>query len=161
MSPYDPVPRTIAIVARTAHLLAMAGYLGTQLDGNRASRARWRLATSVTGAALLATELSHSRHWPYQGRGLMAAAHTGILPLGHAGDPLGAPVAVAALVIGAAGSHLPRSIRKWSVLHGRVMPDEWMLRPTEPGRAGADAPRARRRDGGDGPRSADGAGRRA
>lgn len=125
MSPYGPVPRSIAIAARTAHLLAMAGYLGTHLQARRTGRDRWRLATTVTGAALLATEASHSRHWPYQGRGLLAAAHISILPLGHLADRAGLPVAVVALLIGAVASHLPRSIRKWSVRHRRVVADEW------------------------------------
>ncbi|HYO42022.1 MAG TPA: hypothetical protein VES19_02380 [Candidatus Limnocylindrales bacterium] len=124
MRPYDPLPRSIAIAARTAHLLAMAGYLGTHLQARRAGRGRWRLATTLTGAALLATEASHSRHWPYQGRGLLALAHIGILPVGHLADRAGMPVAIAALVIGAVASHLPRSIRKWSLRHRRVVADE-------------------------------------
>jgi hypothetical protein len=125
VSLYDPVPRAIAIAARTAHLLAMAGYVGTLMGARRQDRGRWRIATTLTGAALLATEASHSRHWPYQGRGLMTVAHIAILPLGHVADRAGRPVAIAALVIGAVASHLPRSIRKWSLRHRRVVADEW------------------------------------
>lgn len=124
MRPYDPVPRTIAIVARTAHLLAMAGYLGTHLQARPGDRGRWRLATTVTGAALLATEASHSRDWPFEGRGLLALAHIGILPLGHLVERAGMPVAIVALVIGGVASHLPRSIRKWSVRHRRAAEHE-------------------------------------
>lgn len=124
MNPYDPAPRALAIAARTAHLLAMAGFLGSHLHGRREGRGRWRLATTATGAVLLATEASHSRHWPYQGRGLMAFAHIGVLPLGHLADRAGMPVAVAALVIGAVGSHLPKSVRKWSLKERRVVSDE-------------------------------------
>ena len=133
MSPYDPLPRAIAIAARTAHLLAMAGYLGTHLQTRRDRRDRWRLATTVTGAALLATEAAHSRHWPYQGRGLLAMAHIGILPLGHLAARAGMPVAIAALVIGAVASHLPRSMRKWSLRHRRVVADEWRGGQGRPG----------------------------
>jgi hypothetical protein len=120
MNPYDPIPRAIAIAARTAHLLAMAGYAGGRLAGSQGS-ARWRNATTLTGIVLLATEVTHSRNWPYQGRGLFAFAHIGILPAGHLSNRLTTPVAVVALMIGAVGSHLPRSIRKWSVKHGRTV----------------------------------------
>ena len=125
MNPYDPVPRSLAIAARTAHLLAMAGYVGVLLQGRREGRDQWRLATTFSGAALLATEASHSRHWPYQGRGLLSIAHIGVLLLGHFANRAGTPVAIAALVIGAVASHLPRSIRKWSLVHRRVVADEW------------------------------------
>jgi hypothetical protein len=125
VSPYDPVPRSLAIAARTVHLLAMAGYLGTLLQGRREGRGQWRLATTLSGAVLLATEASHSRHWPYQGRGLLTLAHVGVLLLGHLSDRAATPVAIAALVIGAVASHLPRWIRKWSLLHRRVVADEW------------------------------------
>ena len=119
MDPYAPLPRSIALAARSAHLLAMAGYLGGRLAG-RDRGSRWRLATTLTGAALLATEISHSRHWPTEGRGLMAIAHIGLLPLGHVHPRAGVPVAIAALLVGAVGSHLPKSIRKWSLVdrHG-------------------------------------------
>jgi hypothetical protein len=125
VSAYEPLPRAIAIAARTAHLIAMAGYLGGRLAHGGQTPGRWRLATTVTGGVLLATEATHSRHWPYQGRGVLVLAHVGILPLGHVAGRAGTPVAVAALVIGAVGSHLPRSIRKWSLRHRRVVPDEW------------------------------------
>jgi hypothetical protein len=125
MSPYDPVPRALAIVARTVHLLAMAGYVGLLLQGRREGRDQWRLATTLSGAALLATEASHSRHWPYQGRGLLTIAHIAVLLLGHVSARAATPVAIAALVIGAVVSHLPRWLRKWSLVHRRVVTDEW------------------------------------
>lgn len=123
MNPYDPLPRALAIAARSAHLLAMAGYLGGRLARPGVTPVRWRTATTLTGAVLVASEASHSRHWPYQARGLLVLAHVGILPLGHRWRRLAAPVAIGALVIGAVGSHLPKSIRKWSLRHRRVVPD--------------------------------------
>lgn len=122
MDPYAPLPRSIAIAARSAHLLAMAGYLGGRLAGRTEQASRWRLATTLTGAALLATEISHSREWLLEGRGLMGIVHMGLLPLGHVRDGLGTPVAIAALLVGAVSSHLPRSVRKWSLRqrHGRL-----------------------------------------
>lgn len=114
MDPYASLPRAIAIAARSAHLLAMAGYLGGRLAGRDDGASRWRLATTLTGAALLATELTHSRTWPTEGRGLLAFVHMGLLPLGHLQERITTPVAIAALLVGAVGSHLPRSLRTWS-----------------------------------------------
>lgn len=157
MSPYDPVPRSLAIAARTAHLLAMAGYLGTLLQGRREGRDQWRLATTLSGAALLATEISHSRHWPYQGRGLLTIAHIAVLLLGHVSNRAATPVAIAALVIGAVASHLPRWIRKWSLVHRRVVADEWTRGQASPGES-ASRPHDRHRGGIDGRRPAGQAG---
>lgn len=121
--PYRPLPRAVAIAARTAHLLAMAGYLGRRMTGSSGGLRTWRTATTVTGAVLLATEASHSRQWAVEGRGLLVLAHTGVLVVGHRARRLGTPVAVIALVIGAVGSHLPRSVRKWSLLDGAPVDD--------------------------------------
>jgi hypothetical protein len=148
MRPYDPLPRSVAIIARATHLLAMAGYLGTRLSGRSPASTRWRLATTLTGTALLATEASHSRHWPYQARGLLAFAHFGILPLGHIADRASTPIAVAALLVGAIASHLPRSIRTWSLRHRRVVSDD--RRPGgERADRGRDEVNARRLEGRD------------
>jgi hypothetical protein len=124
VNPYGPAPRAVAIAARTAHLGAMAMYLGSRAFGapDSATR-RWRWATTVTGATLLATEIAHSPgNWPHQSRGVLTIAHVGILPAGHLTPSMALPVAVAALLLGAIGSHLPRSIRRWSVLQRRVVP---------------------------------------
>ena len=65
-------------------------------------------------------QASHSRHWLYQGRGLATVAHVAaIVVLGLAGASRAG--AALALVVGALGSHLPRSVRKWSLRHGRVL----------------------------------------
>ncbi len=137
MNPYDPAPRTVAIIARTAHLLAMAGYLGGRMAGHPTAASRWRTATTLTGAALLATEASHSRHWAYEGRGLLVFAHVGVLVAFHRAKGAEVPVAVAALVIGAVGSHLPKSLRKWSLRHRRIVSDEGPGRDRRPGRGEA------------------------
>jgi len=121
-----PVPRSRAaravdIVLRTAHLGAMAALFGGVLFGvPAASLGPWLTLTLASGAALLVSELSHSRHWAYQGRGLLALAHVGALALLSTGGLSRAGVA-AALVIGAVGSHLPKSLRCWSLRHRRVV----------------------------------------
>jgi len=119
--PYSGGARAIAVVLRTAHLLAMAVFVGGAFAGTPDASVRiWRLLAFATGAALLASELSHGRHWLYQGRGVVALAHVGVLALLGVGG-MDRYACAAALVIGSIGSHMPRSLRKWSFRHGRVV----------------------------------------
>jgi len=124
MSRFDPrsgTARTVGIVLRTAHLGAMAALSGGLLfDVPAATLRPWLILTLASGAALLLSELSHSRHWVYQGRGLLALAHVGVLGLLSWGG-MSRAGAAGALVIGAVGSHLPRSLRRWSLRHRRVV----------------------------------------
>ena len=119
--PYSSAARALGIALRTAHLGAMAVLVGgIELGAPGPSLRSWQVATFATGAALLASEASHSRHWVYQGRGLATLAHVGaFFLLSFAGaNRIGVAVA---LVVGALGSHLPRTVRKWSLRHGRVV----------------------------------------
>jgi hypothetical protein len=81
----------------------------------------WRAATAATGLALLVVEASHSRHWAYQGRGVVTLLHVAALGLFFVPALAGRPAAVAALGLGAIGSHLPRGLRKWSFRHRCVI----------------------------------------
>jgi hypothetical protein len=120
---YATAPRTVAIAARTAHTLATSIYLGGKmLNASDQSLRPWRRIVTVTGSVLLVTEVTHSRNWAHQGRGIATMAHVGVLAAGHLDSKLAKGAAVAALVIGSVGSHLPRSIRKWSVLSRSVLP---------------------------------------
>ncbi len=113
--------RAIDLALRTGHLGAMATLTGgVAFDTPAASLRPWLLATVATGTGLLVSEASHSRHWIYQGRGLFVVAHLAALALLSRPHVTGT-AAAAALVIGAVGSHLPRSVRKWSLRHGRVL----------------------------------------
>ena len=121
-NPYSPGARAIALVLRTAHVLTMAVFVGGVFAATPDASIRvWRLLAFATGAALLASELSHGRQWIYQGRGVVALAHVGVLALLGVGGVDDRYVCVAALVIGSIGSHMPRSLRKWSFRHGRVL----------------------------------------
>ncbi|HEX9401370.1 MAG TPA: hypothetical protein VF912_14775 [Anaeromyxobacter sp.] len=114
--------RAVAIVARTAHLGTMSVLVGGLYFGAPADALRiWQTLTGASGLALLATEASHSRHWVYQGRGLLAIAHLAAAALLLWPGTAGPTAPVAALVVGAVGSHLPRAIRKWSLRHRRVL----------------------------------------
>lgn len=112
--------RSVEIAVRTAHVGAMALVLGGHHFGAASSSLRaWYFLTALTGAALLASEASHSRHWIYQARGVVTLAHVAVVALVAVAP---APVALAAaLVLGSIGSHLPRTVRKWSLRHRRVV----------------------------------------
>jgi hypothetical protein len=122
-APQVSAERLAGITARTAHILVTSIYLGGRLWDVPPHKLRiWGYLTTVTGVALLASEARHSRNWPHQGRGLTTMAHVGVLAGGHFSPGLAKAAPVAAMLIGSIGSHLPRSLRKWSLLRGRVMP---------------------------------------
>jgi hypothetical protein len=112
--------RTVEIAVRTAHVGAMALVVGGHHFSAASSSLRaWYVLTAVTGVALLASEASHSRHWIHQARGVLSLAHVGVIALVALAP---APVVLAAaLIIGSIGSHLPRTVRKWSFRHRRVV----------------------------------------
>ncbi len=114
--------RTLEIAVRTAHIGAMAILVGGHhLGAASAPLVPWSVLTAATGAALLVFEASHSRHWVYQARGVLTLVHVGVVAL-VALAPSSARVALAAaLIVGSVGSHLPRSVRKWSFRHRRVV----------------------------------------
>jgi len=113
------LPRAVGIALRTAHLGAMAALAGGAWYGLPAEELRGAgLATILTGLGLVASEASHSRHWIYQGRGLLVTAHVGLFALAIAWGPA---ALTGALVIGAVGSHLPKGLRAWSLRHRAVV----------------------------------------
>jgi hypothetical protein len=118
--PYSARARAIALALRTVHLGTMAVVVGGVWFAVPADALRgWIALAAVSGAGLLASEASHSRHWLYQARGLTAIAHVAALALLAAG--WGRAAMAAALVLGAVGSHLPKKVRKWSLRHRAVV----------------------------------------
>jgi hypothetical protein len=116
------VVRGIGIALRSAHIGTMALFVGGQAFAvDDASVRPWRALAVLTGAALLASEAARSRHWFYQGRGVITLAHVGALVLVFASPGLARPAIVVSLIIGSVGSHLPGSIRKWSFRHRQVV----------------------------------------
>jgi hypothetical protein len=119
---YSGPGRAIGIALRTAHIAAMALLVGAAYFAAPETSLRlWRTATVATGVGLLLTEVSHSRHWVYQGRGVLTLAHVAALALVALSASLGRSALLAAVVIGSVGSHLPRSVRKWSFRHRRIV----------------------------------------
>lgn len=83
--------------------------------------APWRAAAIGTGVLLLASEVSHDpRRWPWQACGLAVIAHVLALGLVAANGRFATALA---MIIGAAGSHAPKRIRKWSIRGGGAKGD--------------------------------------
>ncbi len=115
--------RLAGITIRTAHIAVTSVYLGGRVWGVPAEKLRlWRNLTTATGVALLISETRHSPNWAHQGRGLTTMAHIGALLPGHVWPQLAKAAPVAAMLIGSLGSHLPRAIRKWSLLNIEFRP---------------------------------------
>lgn len=113
--------RALDILLRTGHI----GVVGVLLGGAtfeapvpEVHHYAWLVV--LTGLGLVATELHHSLRWPHEGRGLMALGHMLPVALLHLWPPLCVELLWAALVIGAIGSHVPRSWRHWSLVYGKV-----------------------------------------
>jgi len=111
--------RMAGIALRTFHLGAMALLVGGAWYGAPEAALRGALtAVVLSGAGLVVSEASHSRHWIYQGRGLLVLAHLAAVGLARSCGP---GALLAAVVIGAVGSHLPKPLRAWSLRHRAVV----------------------------------------
>ena len=113
--------RFLDIVLRTAHVLVISVLFGGAVFKIPAAQlSPWKYLAIVTGGALIVSEILHSRHWPYQGRGVMVFIHVGLFSLAGFQPGLAIPCLLAALVVGMLGSHMPKKLRHWSFIHGRV-----------------------------------------
>lgn len=122
-APKVSAERLVGITIRTAHIVVTSIYVGGRLWDVPAERLRtWRNLTTATGVALLVSEVRHSPNWPHQGRGLTTMVHLGALVPGHLWPTLAKAAPVAAMVVGSIGSHLPKALRKWSLLKGEALP---------------------------------------
>ncbi len=114
--------RSLDVVLRTAHVAVTSVLFGGVVcDVPFYQLFTWHYLAIGTGCALIASEVYHSRHWPYQGRGVMAIIHIGLLGLIHLRPDLIVPVLATVLVFGMVGSHMPKSLRYWSFVHRRVV----------------------------------------
>jgi hypothetical protein len=118
----SPLTRTVDILLRTAHIGVSAVLMGGAVFHQPlAALGPWAKLTAVTGLGLVASEVHHSRRWPYQGRGIMAMIHVGWVVALHFWLQHAALFLWCALVFGVVGSHMPKWMRHWSFLHGRPM----------------------------------------
>lgn len=86
-----------------------------------ATLSTWHHLAIATGGGLILFNVCKCRHWPYQGRGLMAWLHVGLVWFVHVWPELVVPLLVTALAVGVGGSHMPAFLRHWSLIHGRVL----------------------------------------
>jgi len=112
--------RWLDVVLRTAHVLVISVVLGGAVFKIPVYQLLpWQYLAIATGSALIASEVSHRRHWPYQGRGVMVFIHAGLFSLVCFRPDLAIPYLLAALVFGMVGSHMPKKYRYWSFIHWR------------------------------------------
>jgi hypothetical protein len=114
--------KVVDLILRSCHIgISSVLFGGLVWEIPFARLAPWHSAVIATGSALIVFNIYKSRHWPYQGRGLMAALHLGLIGFVHIRPDLVLPVIATALAVGVSGSHMPAFIRHWSLLHRRVL----------------------------------------
>lgn len=114
--------KALDVALRFCHIGAAAVLFGGLILSVSFSRLLiWHRLTIATGAALVVAGLCQSRHWLYEGRGLMALVHLGLIALLHYRQDLTAPILSAILLFGVVGSNMPGHLRHWSVIHGQRM----------------------------------------
>ena len=110
--------KSLNLVLRVCHVIA-----GSVLFGGLFWREPftglllWHKLTILTGGVLIALSIVESKHWIYQGRGVMALGHVALVWLIHCYPGQMIPALLAVLGSGVVGSHLPGNIRHWSVVH--------------------------------------------
>lgn len=114
--------RVFDIALRSVHIGVAGVLLGAVIFGQPTDTIHyWAWWTIGTGLGLLGSELYHTWRWLYQGGGLMFMLHAFCAVVLHLWPLYAAHLLWAALLIGAVGSHMPRSLRHRSFLNGRVM----------------------------------------
>ena len=112
--------RALDILLRTGHIGTTGVLFGGAIFAVPFARMiSWHQLAIATGGGLVLLEIHHSRHWPYQVRGVMTLTHIGLLGLIHFYPEYRALILATALVIGSIGSHMPGNMRHWSLPHGR------------------------------------------
>jgi hypothetical protein len=114
--------RALDIVLRTSHIGVSGVVLGGLVLGvSLENLVFWGRLAALTGLGLIASEVMHSRRWPYQGRGVMVMVHVALVGAAHLWSSAMVPLYWLALAVGSTGSHMSRKWRHWSFLHRQVM----------------------------------------
>lgn len=114
--------RVLDIILRTAHVAITSILFGAAVFDVPFSRILILLYFAIgTGCALIASEFYHSRHWPYQGRGIMVLIHATLFGLIHLLPDFIVPLMTTVIVFGMIGSHMTKKLRYWSFIHRRVV----------------------------------------
>lgn len=118
-----PGARPVQVAARTAHVVAMGLVLGgVAYQAPAGALLPPLLVTALSGLLLLGIDLAKSFVFLYQGAGAAVLLKLLLLGLGHALPAWRLELYLAATAIAAIGSHMNRTWRHFSLLHGRELP---------------------------------------
>jgi hypothetical protein len=114
--------KVLDLILRSCHIGTSGVLLGGFVWAVPYTRlSTWHHLTIATGSALIIFNICKCRHWPYQGRGLMAALHVGLLWFVHVRPEIMMPILATVLTVGVVGSHMPAFLRHWSLVHRRIL----------------------------------------
>ena len=106
--------RVYKLLARTVHLIAIAGLVGGHMFGAPLASLRLLLYLSiVTGLAMCALEAYPNRRFFYEGWALLLWLKLVVLMLVPVFWNVSTPILIVVLVIASIGSHMPRALRHW------------------------------------------------
>jgi hypothetical protein len=118
-----PYARTWNIAFRTAHIGAAGVTFGGHVFGMGAERILpWLYLTILTGTLLVIVEAYPSWRWCYQMRGVMVLTKAMLLLLVLWLWNYRVPILVGVIVIGSAGSHMPKRFRHYLLVGRRLVP---------------------------------------
>lgn len=106
--------RVYKLLARTVHLIAIAGLMGGHMFGAPLAPLRLFLYLSIiTGATMCALEAYPNRRFFYEGWALLLWLKLVVLTLVLVFWNARTPILIVVLVIASIGSHMPRALRHW------------------------------------------------
>lgn len=113
-------PKVLDLLLRSCHIGVSSVLFGGLVWAVPYSRlSSWHGLAIATGSALITLNVWRSRHWPYQGRGVVAWVHIGLVGLVHVWPAQAPSLLIIALAVGVVGSHMPGGLRHWSFVHRR------------------------------------------
>jgi hypothetical protein len=116
-----PWERGVRTAIRTAHIAAMAVFVGGHFFGVSPERLYPPLAwTVVTGALFMLLELYKSLDWLFQAMGLLTLGKLLLLALASVVREHRVGILLAVVVIASVNAHIPSEFRHYSVLTRRA-----------------------------------------
>jgi hypothetical protein len=117
-----PGARAWKIALRTVHLMAISVLVGGHgFAAPAAALAPWLYAAVASGVGMTVLEAYPSVEFVLEGWGLMLVAKLGLLCAIPFLWRLRFPLLLAVVAIAAVGSHMPRRLRHYSLLRGKVI----------------------------------------
>jgi hypothetical protein len=110
--------RVYKLLARTVHLIAIAGLVGGHMFGASLAPLRMLLYLSIiTGATMCALEAYPNRRFFYEGWALLLWLKLVVLTLVLVFWNARTPILIVVLIIASIGSHMPRALRHRMPFH--------------------------------------------